>query len=248
MNMADHFEIPVIALVDTAGAYPGHRRGRSAAKPKPSRALDGSLPAHRRAQRRRHHRRGRLGRSDRGCNRQPRDHAGALRLQRDLPRRRRFDPVARYHQSTGSRLEHEDHRAGSRTLRRRRHGGAGTDRRRPSRSHCRSDRRDRRRDRRSVVRASGGLDPATIVRLRREKFMAIGTDARLIRIGETKAPPRFSSTTIAPVIGPGRADCAAADAAQPAASGRSAAKVLVFPVKFTDNLYHSLRRRMVHLE
>ena len=83
MDMADHFEIPVIALIDTAGAYPGigaEERGQAEAI---ARSTEACL-RDRRAQRRRHHRRGRLGRRHRRGDRQPRDDARARDLQRDI--------------------------------------------------------------------------------------------------------------------------------------------------------------------
>ena len=64
MEMADRFGIPVIALVDTAGAYPGidaEERGQAEAI---ARSTEACLDA-RRAQRRGDPRRGRLGRRDR---------------------------------------------------------------------------------------------------------------------------------------------------------------------------------------
>ena len=95
MDMADHFEIPVIALIDTAGAYPGigaEERGQAGS----DRSLDRSLFADRRSKRGGDNRRRRLGRRDRDRDRQPRHHARALGLQRDLTGRRGLDPMARY--------------------------------------------------------------------------------------------------------------------------------------------------------
>ncbi len=83
MEMADRFGIPVISLVDTAGAYPGigaEERGQAEAIARstdaclslgvPNVAVD--------------HRRRRLGRRDRDRHRQPRADARTRDLQRDL--------------------------------------------------------------------------------------------------------------------------------------------------------------------
>ena len=175
------------------GRLSGHRRRR--ARPgRGHRALDRSVPAHRRSQCRDHHRRRRLRRRHRDRDRQPRDHAGARHLQRDLAGRRGLDPLARYGESAGGRVQHEDHRAGSGAVRRRRCDRARTDRRRaprPRRGH-RSGRRGHRRPRLAELR---GLDRATIVRLRREKFMAIGRTLADFRLhGRVRATisPRFA--------------------------------------------------------
>ena len=69
MEMADRFGIPVLSLVDTAGAYPGidaEERGQAEAI---ARSTDACLGA-RRAQCRRDHRRRRLGRRHRHRHRQ----------------------------------------------------------------------------------------------------------------------------------------------------------------------------------
>ena len=111
MEMADRFDIPVIALVDTAGAYPGigaEERGQAEAIARSTEAClnlgvpnvavilgeggSGGAIAHR--------------------HRQPRADAGARHLQRDLAGGRRLDPVARHRQGAGSRHQHEDHRPG----------------------------------------------------------------------------------------------------------------------------------------
>jgi hypothetical protein len=111
MDMADHFGVPVIALIDTRAPIPASAP-RNAARPRPSRAR--RKPAcDRRAQCCGDHRRRRLGRRHRDRHRQPRDHAGARHLQRDLARGRGLDPVARHRQGAGGRLKHEDHRPGS---------------------------------------------------------------------------------------------------------------------------------------
>ena len=78
MEMADRFDIPVLALVDTAGAYPGidaEERGQAEAI---ARSTDACLDA-RRAQRRGDPRRRRLGRRDRDRHRQPRADAASTR-------------------------------------------------------------------------------------------------------------------------------------------------------------------------
>ena len=79
MDMADRFGIPVIALVDTAGAYPGigaEERGQAEAI---ARSTDACLVA-RRAQHRGDPRRRRLRRRHCDRHRQPRADAGARHL------------------------------------------------------------------------------------------------------------------------------------------------------------------------
>ena len=96
MEMADRFGIPVLALVDTAGAYPGidaEERGQAEAI---ARSTEACLQS-RRAERRGDPGRRRLGRRDRDRHRQPRADARARDLQRDLAGGRRLDPVARHH-------------------------------------------------------------------------------------------------------------------------------------------------------
>ncbi len=69
MDMADRFDIPVIALIDTAGAYPGigaEERGQAEAI---ARSTEACLE-HRRPQRGGDHRRRRFGRRRRDCHRQ----------------------------------------------------------------------------------------------------------------------------------------------------------------------------------
>ena len=87
MDMADRFDIPLISFVDTAGAYPGigaEERGQAEAI---ARSTE-KLPRTGRAQPRDHHRRGRLGRRDRHCHRQPRADARERHLLGDLARGR----------------------------------------------------------------------------------------------------------------------------------------------------------------
>ena len=70
MEMADRFAIPVLALVDTAGAYPGigaEERGQAEASP-----FDGNLSQSTRAKCGGGARRRRVGRRDCDCDRQPR--------------------------------------------------------------------------------------------------------------------------------------------------------------------------------
>ena len=93
MELANRFSVPVVSLVDTAGAYPGieaEERGQAEAI---ARSTDCCLALHR-AHDLDHYRRGRLRRRNRHCLREPRAYAGARDLQRDFARRRRLDPVA----------------------------------------------------------------------------------------------------------------------------------------------------------
>ena len=171
MEMADRFGIPVLSLVDTAGAYPGigaEERGQAEAI---ARSTETCLRP-RRPQCRGHRRRRRLGRGDRDRHRQPRADAGARHLQRDLAGGRGVDPVARHRQGAGGRDRHEDHRPGHDSLRRHRpdrHRAAG---RRPPRS----GRAIAATGEAIAERAGGarGLDRETVRRQRREKFLAIG--------------------------------------------------------------------------
>src|SRR6201988_2676380 len=100
MEMADRFGIPVISLVDTAGAYPGigaEERGQAEAIARstetclalgvPNVAVLGGG--------------GRSGWLPRDRHGEPRFDAGARHLQRHLAGRRRLDPVARHHQGPG---------------------------------------------------------------------------------------------------------------------------------------------------
>ncbi len=115
MEMADRFGIPVISLVDTAGAYPGigaEERGQAEAIARSTEAcLNLSVPNVAVI----------LGEGARAApshsHRQPRADAGTRHLQRDLAGRRRLDPVARLRQGAGSRDQHEDHRPGHGALR-----------------------------------------------------------------------------------------------------------------------------------
>ena len=140
MEMADRFDIPVLALVDTAGAYPGidaEERGQAEAIARSTERL----PQPRRAERRGDPRRRRLRRRHRDRHRQPRADAGARDLQRDLAGGRGLDPVARHRQGAGSRHQHEDHRAGPRAPRHHRRDRHRAARRRAPRSRRRRSRR-----------------------------------------------------------------------------------------------------------
>ena len=100
MELADKFGLPVIALVDTAGAWPGidaEERGQAEAI---ARATDASLmlgvpnvAVDRR--------RGRLGRRARHCGLQQGADARALDLYRRLAGSRRLDPLARFFARAG---------------------------------------------------------------------------------------------------------------------------------------------------
>ncbi len=100
MGMADHFDVPVIALIDTAGAYPGigaEERGQAEAIARSTEAcLEIGVPNVAAD-----HRRGRFGRRHRDRDRQPRADAGTCHLQRDFARRCGIDPVARYREGPG---------------------------------------------------------------------------------------------------------------------------------------------------
>ena len=101
MEMADRFGLPVITLVDTAGAYPGDRRRR--ARPgRGDRPLDGNVPRRQGSDRLRRHRRRRLGRRHRDRHRQQRLHARAFDLLGHLARRGGFHPLARFDPRPGS--------------------------------------------------------------------------------------------------------------------------------------------------
>ena len=162
MDMADRFGIPVLSLVDTAGAYPGigaEERGQAEAIARSTEAcLDLGVPNVAVIVGE-----GRFRRGDRDRHRQPGADARACDLQRDLARGRRLDPVARHRESPGGRYRHEDHRTGHGAVRGHRpdhHRAAG---RCPSRSG-RRDRRNRRSDRERARRAyrarSGDRAPA----------------------------------------------------------------------------------------
>ena len=93
MEMADRFQLPVVSLVDTAGAYPGigaEERGQAEAI---ARSTDCCLEP-RRADRLGHHRRGRLGRRGRHRHRQPDLHARTCDLHGGLAGGRGLDFVA----------------------------------------------------------------------------------------------------------------------------------------------------------
>ena len=146
MEMADRFGIPVLSLVDSAGAYPGigaEERGQAEAI---ARSTDACLS---------------LGVPNVAIITGEGMSGGAIAIttaNRVLmfehaiysvisPEARVLDPVARRHQGAGSRDQHEDHGAGHAAIRRDRPDPQGARRRRPSRSR-RHDRGHRRRHRR----------------------------------------------------------------------------------------------------
>ena len=102
MGMADHFDVPVIALIDTAGAYPGigaEERGQAEAIARSTEAcLEIGVPNVAVD-----HRRRRLRRRHRHRHRQPRADAGTCHLQRDLAGGRGLDPVARHRRKRRTR-------------------------------------------------------------------------------------------------------------------------------------------------
>ncbi len=94
MEMAERFDIPVLSLVDTAGAYPGigaEERGQAEAIARSTETSLGLSVAECRG----HPGRRRLGRRHRDRHRQQSADDGARHLQRDFAGRRRLDPVAR---------------------------------------------------------------------------------------------------------------------------------------------------------
>ena len=174
MEMADRFAIPVLSLVDTAGAYPGigaEERGQAEAIARSTEAcLALGVPNVAVIVGRR-----RLGRGDRDRHGQPRADARTCDLQRHLARGGRLDPVARHQQGAGRGDQHEDHRPGP--------------------GQIRGDRRDRpepvggaHRDPAAAIAATGeaiataltslgNLDRDAVRQQRREKFLSYGTDA-----------------------------------------------------------------------
>ncbi len=142
MEMADRFGIPVLSIVDSAGAYPGigaEERGQAEAIARSTDAcLSLGVPnvAIITGE-------GMSGRRDRHHHRQPGPDVRTRDLQRDFSRSSVVDPVARRHQGAGSRHQHEDHGAGHAAIRRDRPDTERAGRRRPSRrrSHDFSHRR-----------------------------------------------------------------------------------------------------------
>ena len=133
MDMADHFEIPVIALIDTAGAYPGigaEERGQAEAIARSTEAClrigvpnvaviigeggSGGAIAIATANR--------VIMLEHAIYSVISPEGAASILWRDTA------------EGAGGRVQHEDHRPGSGAFRRRRHGRAGADRRCPPRS------------------------------------------------------------------------------------------------------------------
>ena len=174
MELADRFGLPVISLVDTAGAYPGigaEERGQAEAI---ARSTEACLT---------------LGVPNVAVIIGEGGSGGAIAIAtanrvlmlehaiytRDLAGRRRLDPVARHHQGAGSRDQHEDHRPGHGAVRRDRRHRAGADRRRPSRPGG-GHRRHRRGDRAAPCRVASRSTRTAVRKQRREKFLAMGRD------------------------------------------------------------------------
>ena len=143
MEMADRFGIPVLSIVDSAGAYPGigaEERGQAEAIARSTDAcLSLGVPnvAIITGE-------GDVGRRHRDHHRQPRADVRARHLQRDFAGGGLLDPVARRVQGPGSRHQHEDHGAGHAAFWRDRYHSEGAVGRRASRSR-RHDRDHRRR-------------------------------------------------------------------------------------------------------
>ena len=150
MTMADRFGIPVITLVDTAGAYPGigaEERGQAEAI---ARSTDACLS---------------IGVPNIAVILGEGGSGGAIALATanrvlmlehaiysvDFAGRRRLDPLARHHQGAGSGDQHEDHRPGYGEVRHDRRHRSGAGRRGASRSG-RGDCRHRRGDRQGARR------------------------------------------------------------------------------------------------
>ena len=172
MEMADRFDIPVLALVDTAGAYPGidaEERGQAEAIARSTEAcLNLGVPNVAVI----------IGEGGSGgaiaiatANRVLMlEHAiysvispegAASILWRDTA------------QGAGGGHQHEDHRRGPVPLRHHRRHRSRADRRRPSRSGG-GHRGDRRGDRRRALPSSRGSTARRCARQRRDKFLAIG--------------------------------------------------------------------------
>jgi acetyl-CoA carboxylase carboxyl transferase subunit alpha len=112
MELADRFGIPVVTLIDTAGAYPGvgaEERGQAEAI---ARSTETCLNIKRAADLR-CHRRGWLRRRDRHRHGQPGLHARARDLLGDFARGRRLHSLARRDPRQGRRDFDEDHGPGS---------------------------------------------------------------------------------------------------------------------------------------
>jgi hypothetical protein len=103
MEMADKFGLPVITLIDTAGAYPGigaEERGQAEAI---ARSTD-NVPRGRRADHHGRHRRGRIGRRDRHRDRQTASYMlEHCDLHRGVAGSGGLDPVARFRQAPSTR-------------------------------------------------------------------------------------------------------------------------------------------------
>ena len=138
MEMADRFDIPVISLVDTAGAYPGidaEERGQAEAIARSTEAcLNLGVPNVAVV----------LGEGGSGGAIAIATANRVMMLQHAIysvisPRRRRVDPVARYHARAGCRDQHEDYRRGhdqARHYRRDHSGASGGAHRDPEAGDC----------------------------------------------------------------------------------------------------------------
>ena len=148
MELADRFGIPMLTLVDTAGAYPGvdaEERGQAEAIARSTSACLGlKVPSVSVVIGE-----GRFGRGHRDCHRQPGLHVGARDLFGDLARRRGLDPVARHDALPRCRDVDEDHGAGPARHEDHRRYRAGADRWRAPVAR-RGDRGNRRSDRQGV--------------------------------------------------------------------------------------------------
>ena len=171
MELAERFGLPVITLIDTAGAYPGigaEERGQAEAI---ARSTDCCLrigvPLITVV----------IGEGGSGgaiaiASGEPHPDARARDLHGRLARGRRLDPVARFRQGDRRRNQHEDHRPGSRPVRRHRRDHHRAGRRRASRPRADHE-GDGRRDRPRAAEFDG-KSPAEISQQRHDQFMEIG--------------------------------------------------------------------------
>ena len=172
MEMADRFGIPVLSLVDTAGAYPGigaEERGQAEAIARSTDiCLDLGVPNVAVI----------VGEGGSGGAIAIATANRVLMLEHAIysvisPEGRCLDPVARHGEGAGGRNRHEDHRRGHDAVRRHRPDRQRTAGRRPPRP----SRRDRRRPaKRSPMRFEepAALDREAVRQQRREKFLAMG--------------------------------------------------------------------------
>ena len=172
MELADRFDLPVISLVDTAGAWPGidaEERGQAEAI---ARATDASLSLGSPNVAVIVGEGGSGGRAgDRGLQQGP--DARTRDLHGRLARSGRLDPLARFLARAGRGDEHEDHRAGPDQIRHHRRRSC------PSRSAApiaTPRRRSRRRAGRSARRSNslGNMSREELREARAAKFLAIG--------------------------------------------------------------------------